>query len=666
MQDDSRKKILLVEDEVLISLNETMTLEKDGYDVVTAVSGEEAVSIIKSGTPVDLVLMDINLGSGISGTTAAEIILEEADIPLIFMSSYTEKQVVSKTEGITSYGYIVKNTGETVMLTSIRMAFKLYNAKKFETGMWKATSVWEKTIDSISDSILLIDCDSRIVKYNKAFSDFIGSGDAELSGRKCMELVHGLSSEYPDCPFGRMKNSLKRERLEMEINGIICEVIVDPIFDDKGRLNGAVHIISDISVRKFVEDELKQKIQYLTHPEVDGNDLTFLELFDIKQIQKLQDDFASAHGIASMITYPDGTPITRVTNFSRFCFIVRSTKQGLKNCLISDSELSILSESGPRVQKCLSCGLLDAGAGITVEGKHIASWFIGQVRDESITEDDIREKIRKIGADEEAAVEAFYELPVIPEEKFEALVGLLHTMAGMLSESAYRNFLQARMISRISESENKIKQLLAEKSLLLKEVYHRVKNNISSLGALLSMQLEFAKEPEAIAAIKDAVARINSSKIIYEKLLNTEGYDALPVRPFVMDLYNEISRMYDRKSKTKASICIDEIVLDAELLFPLGIMINELLTNMFKHAFDGMNDAEIIINILKNDDYIDIELMDNGSGMPDNVAIESVGSYGLKLVKMLAAQIGSDLSIDNRIGGSGGTACRFKIMTFAR
>ncbi len=127
---NSKKRILLVEDESLIALAEKMVLERSGFEVITARSGEEAVNLTNEGNGFHLVLMDINLGPGMEGTQAAELILARNEVPVVFLSSHTEPEVVEKVEGITSYGYIVKNTGDTVLLASIRMAFRLYEVRK--------------------------------------------------------------------------------------------------------------------------------------------------------------------------------------------------------------------------------------------------------------------------------------------------------------------------------------------------------------------------------------------------------------------------------------------------------------------------------------------------------------------------------------------------------
>jgi CheY-like chemotaxis protein len=135
---ESGKTILLVEDEVLIAMMEQMILEKCGHRVIRASTGERAVAIAEASGDIDLVLMDINLGAGIDGTEAATRILGMREIPLVFLSSHTEHDVVERTEGISSYGYILKNAGETVLVASIKMAFKLFEARKEEKAKTEA------------------------------------------------------------------------------------------------------------------------------------------------------------------------------------------------------------------------------------------------------------------------------------------------------------------------------------------------------------------------------------------------------------------------------------------------------------------------------------------------------------------------------------------------
>ncbi len=125
------RRLLLVEDEAILALDTAATLRCRGYAVQHLFSGEAAVErVVEAPDEFDLILMDINLGAGMSGTDAAREILRRRDIPIVFLSSHAEQAIVESTEEISSYGYVVKNTGITVLDASIKMAFRLFEARK--------------------------------------------------------------------------------------------------------------------------------------------------------------------------------------------------------------------------------------------------------------------------------------------------------------------------------------------------------------------------------------------------------------------------------------------------------------------------------------------------------------------------------------------------------
>ncbi|HRG46547.1 MAG TPA: response regulator [Leptospiraceae bacterium] len=126
----NEKTLLLVEDVFLLAQLTKASLEKYGYTVIHTETGEEAIDLMQENKEVDLILMDIDLGEGISGTEAAKSILANHDLPLLFLSSHTEKEIVETTEKITSYGYVVKNSSVTVLDASIKMAFRLFEVKE--------------------------------------------------------------------------------------------------------------------------------------------------------------------------------------------------------------------------------------------------------------------------------------------------------------------------------------------------------------------------------------------------------------------------------------------------------------------------------------------------------------------------------------------------------
>ncbi|HHE40675.1 MAG TPA: hypothetical protein ENL10_04150, partial [Candidatus Cloacimonetes bacterium] len=159
---------------------------------------------------------------------------------------------------------------------------------------------------------------------------------------------------------------------------------------------------------------------------------------------------------------------------------------GLANCYKSDAVIGRLSPTGPIIKQCKSSGLWDAGAGISVDGQHIANWLIGQVRDATQTEDSMSVYAREIGADESTMVEAFREVPLMSHDRFEQIARVLFTLANQLSSSAYQNVQQARFITERKHVEQIIKTLFAISNAVhtaqkMKDLYRSIHNSLSSI-----------------------------------------------------------------------------------------------------------------------------------------------------------------------------------------
>jgi PAS domain S-box-containing protein len=189
------------------------------------------------------------------------------------------------------------------------------------------------------------------------------------------------------------------------------------------------------------------------------DDIQFLDIFDLDDIQRIQDLFADATGVASIITHPDGTPITRQSNFCRLCNeIIRKTDIGLANCFKSDAEIGRSNPSGPVIQPCLSGGLWDAGASIIVGGKHIANWLIGQVKNEELDHNQMLQYAEEIGADKETFMIALEEVPVMSQDKFVKIAQMLYAFTNELSSKAYQNRQLKQSIVERKRAEEELTQ----------------------------------------------------------------------------------------------------------------------------------------------------------------------------------------------------------------
>lgn len=193
----------------------------------------------------------------------------------------------------------------------------------------------------------------------------------------------------------------------------------------------------------------------------------FTDIFNIQDLQRLQDLFADATGVASIITRPDGTPITRPSNFCRLCIgVIRKTDKGLANCMHSDSVIGRPNPEGPVMHPCLSGGLWDAGTSINVGGNHIANWLIGQVRMPGQDEQRLLKYADEIGADRDVFMKALAEVPVMTEEQFRKVAMMLHAFAGELSLKAYQNNQLENQVIALRKAEQQISMLaLALKSI---------------------------------------------------------------------------------------------------------------------------------------------------------------------------------------------------------
>lgn len=243
-----------------------------------------------------------------------------------------------------------------------------------------------------------------------------------------------------------------------------------PLRDDCGRVTGIFGISRDVTDRHRAADEirslnarLESRLVALTQPLGDLSNVRFEDLFDLREIQHIQDAFAAATGVASIITDTEGQPLTRPSNFCRLCeHIIRKTEKGLRNCIHSDAVLGRKHEGGPIIQRCLSGGLWDAGTSICVGDRHIANWLIGQVLDESVDESVLLSYAREIGADPAEVTQAYREVTRMPRSQFEKVCVALHVIAGQLSRQAVQNVQQARFITEQKMAEETRAQLEAQ------------------------------------------------------------------------------------------------------------------------------------------------------------------------------------------------------------
>ncbi len=260
--DNKHITILLVEDEILVAAIESQLLRKYNYTVILAVSGTQAIELVENTPEIDLILMDIDLGEGMDGTTTSRIILEKRDIPIVFLSSHIEPEVVQKTEGISSYGYVVKNSGEFVLIAAIKMAFKLYEAKR---TIQEKELLLEITERLAKTGGYKWDIPSGVGSFTKGFMEIHGLSQKELTLEELVAIAHpddlpSIWQAYTDAinnlsPFHKINRIIKNNTKEIRHVLSSAEIITNAA----GQAVAIYGSCIDITENKQLQDALVEK-----------------------------------------------------------------------------------------------------------------------------------------------------------------------------------------------------------------------------------------------------------------------------------------------------------------------------------------------------------------------------------------------------------------------
>jgi PAS domain S-box-containing protein len=206
-------------------------------------------------------------------------------------------------------------------------------------------------------------------------------------------------------------------------------------------------------------------------------------------------------------------------------------------------------------------------------------------------------------------------------------------------------------ITQRKKAEEKVKQSLKEKEMLLKEIHHRVKNNLMVISSLLNLQSQYVKDQEVLGMFKETQSRARSMAIIHERLYQSEDLKTIDFGKYIRTLAMELSRTYRvSPDLVKLHINVEDVKLDINTSIPLGLIVNELVSNSMKHAFPDGRNGEIDIDFYLKDDVYSLNVCDNGIGFPEDLDFRKTESLGLQLVNTLSGQIDATVELDRSQG----------------
>jgi two-component system, sensor histidine kinase PdtaS len=601
MPEFERKTILLVEDEVLIAKAESMMLERHGYSVRAAYSGEAAIEA--AGSPaVDLVLMDIDLGRGIDGTEAAERILAARSLPVLFLSSHTERDIVERTQGITSYGYVVKNSGETVLLASIAMAFRLFEAR--QQNQRKAEEL-EAANARLRESLL----------RNEVVAGALKEREAELRGL------------FDAMPAGVC---MLRSRIFREVNAEFRALFG---YSEDELVGRSTRVL-------YFDDEEYERVGRELYGALAGRRRSLLEA-------RVRRKDGSAFEVLIGASAVDPAAADPMSNVACVLLDVTERKRAQDSLRTKDKLLAEIFRACP---ECLSLTTLDEGR--FVEANDAACRQLAYSREELIGHTVGELGIWSEAEDRDAAVgrlragEMILNLETRHRRKDGGEFDAMMSMAAIEIDGISYVIGFVLDVSGRKRMEGALKASLREKDLLLHELQHRIKNNLAMIAGLVGLEMDRADGDRQRGILGDLKDRILSLSSLYELLLRSGAADSVDLGEYLESIVSALAETYAIEGRPiRVDRDLGAMRVDIKGAISWGLIVNELTTNALKYAFASAEAGVIRVRLSSSGGVVELVVSDDGVGLPRGFDLEASGGLGLGIVRMMAAQLGGRLSV---------------------
>jgi len=610
------KKILLVEDDTILAITTKTQLNKEGYDVEVAISGEEAVDV--ASRDFDLVLMDINLGKGIDGTQAAELILKNIDIPIVFLSSHTEKHIVEKTEQITSYGYVVKNTGIVVLDASIKMAFKLFEARAQQKNF---LSILEESQEVSGVGSYQVDFTIGLWTASKTLYKIFGIDDFyEKNIENWTQIIYPEDRE-DTLLYLQQEVLIKQQKFDkvyriqrvsdkkiLYVHGLGEVTVVG------GKTVSMVGTIQDITDFKLAQDRIKQ------------DEIRQEKIIDILQHK--------SDSIQEFLDYCLNQCIS-MTN-SKYGYIYRYSEE---NQMFELNTWSKDVMDSCRVAAPKTC----------YELNKTSFWGEAVRQRKPVFSNNFQmpHPLKKGLPEGHVAIKKFLTCPIFRGDDIVGVVGLANKeedyndldiiQINIIMEAVWKVMDGKKAEEALKKEKDLVNKLLGEKEILLIESNHRIKNNLASIEGLIMISLNTVTNEEAKRILLDSLTRISGVKTLYDHLLVQNEFEMVSSEKYITSLVEKITKLFNVNESISISLNIKDFKLSSKQMFSIGIVINELITNIAKYAFSDKN-GNINLFCMLEEGKVIIEAIDDGRGLPEDFDINKTTGFGIALIKMIVRQ----------------------------
>lgn len=700
-------KILVVEDEWVTAKDIKNSLETLHYAVpATVATGEEAIQKAIELQP-DLVLMDIILQGEIDGIEAAEQIHTHCHIPVVFLTAYSDRETLDRANATQPYGYLLKPFEDRELNTTIQIALSRHSATV------ELRSQLAAIVESSDDAIIGKTLDDIIASWNSGAQKIFGySAEDAIARSSSILLPSNLADEIPPIldkiRRGETVEHYETVRRRKDGQHIDVSLTISPIKDATGKIIGVSEIARDITQRKRDEQIIREQQSLLSNLiegttdliaalDLDFRYITFNNAYKAEFFQIFGREIAigtsmiealahlpteQAKAVESWQRALAGEEFTVVQEFSdihrkqRYYEITYSSIRSANGQQIGASHIAkdvsdrtraeqALRDSEERFRNAFDYAAIGMGL-LAIDGRFLkVNRSFCEITGYSNAEM-LATQFQTITHPDDLEIDLVYARQLLSgeinsyhlEKRYIHKQG--HIVWVLLSGSLVRSdqgqplyfIAQAQDISARKQAEEQLKASLKEKEVLLKEIHHRVKNNLQIVKSLLQMQCRRTKEQEAILVLQDSQNRIASIALVHEKLYRSDDLANIDFAQYIPDLTTHLFDTYNVSSQNVTlTIEVDDIFLEIDTAIPCGLIINELVSNSLKYAFPNNRIGEIQVNFHNNSKGImTLIVRDNGIGIPEELDIENTQTLGLTLVLGLVEQLEGTLELDRSQG----------------
>jgi len=553
-------------------------------------------------------------------------------------------------------------------------------------------------------AIISLDLEGNVKTWNPAAENIFGWREMEVLGKPLLPVPEKLNEQFLE-NYPKILNSgivtmnLAAQRKDgKQIN---IELSTGPLYDAENSLIGAVGIIADVTERKKMEKELmdseekfremaekiheifyifdpiQRKMLYISpaHEKITGWSVenlyhdpeSWIKMILPEDREKLfrymsgETSAIGPEGVEFRIRKPDGSirwllaNPTLLKDDSGIVFKVMGSMSDITSRKEAEEKLSRSQANLRKILSSVSFGIIIVGkdkkikhvnkTALEMVGYTSESDLVGQICQNTLCPslknqcpildmDQCLDKSERILLDKEGN-----EIPIIKS-------AIPIDMDG--EEVILESFID---ITALKRAEKALEKALEDKEMLMKEIYHRVKNNLMVISSLLNLQSDYITDEEARGIFRDSQKRAHSMALIHERLYRSTDLKHIDFGDYIHTLVMDLFRTYIADpSLIKLEVEVEDVMLDIDTAIPLGLIVNELVSNSMKHAFPEGQKGTIKLKFKADDEGCLLIVADDGVGLPLELDITNTDTLGLQLVNSLTGQIDAEMEVNNRDG----------------